>query len=162
MCTCERAVACMWRHCLCNYCPALLLSKRESLLRKSELHILATSSPKHYVVIDASVRPRGARLPASLFSPGFFVLLSLAFQSLPQCCPFFLSFDILSFIPVPLSFISQALFFLNLLSSCRVLPCFSSPPFIICSCSLIIFYLWAHATFRLNTKHRGKHWTTFF
>lgn len=80
------------------------------------LPALSDLQPKHNVVIDTSVRDRGTRPPPPPLLPGFFLLLlSLALQSLPECCPFFLSFDILPFITVPV--LISSLLSLLLLSS---------------------------------------------
>lgn len=145
---------CKWLHCLCHLVPGLLLSKRESLIRKPVLLVFSDLQQKHNVVIDALGRHRGARLPAPLL----YAQVLFSYLSLSSLSPLLtLFFHILLFIPLPLSLVSLALFFLNLLSSYSVLPSFCSPLFIVFSCSLIMFYLWAQATFKLNTKHRGKH-----
>lgn len=145
------------RERLCHFCPALLLSKSESLIRKSVLPVFSDLQPKHSVVIDASGSHRGAGLLASLFFHPAVLFGYLSLSSLP---PSVVPFSCLSYLPFyfcPSPINVSSLFFLNLLSSYPILPSFSSPPFIIFSCSLIMFYLWAKATFRLNTKHRGKH-----
>lgn len=85
---------------------------------------------------------------ASLFTLDFFVWLSVAFQSFPSDAACTFIFPLYS---CPLSFE------ISFHHAHLVLPSFSSCLLILLSCSLIMFHLWAQATCRLNTKHRGKH-----
>ena len=98
-----------------------------------------------------------------VFRPAFFFLeLSPAFQSLPKCCPLFLVFWYFALYSLPFLISQTHFLFKPPFIAPRPLPFLCSSFHHFWSRSLIMFYLWAQATFRLKTKHRGKHWNTFF